>query len=319
MNFTGRTNGFLMTLLFLIFTFETAVVRSSALVRVFGSKAGLTPVQEGSNSEKYTQKQGKPVQVKSTSSQRTPHYKKREISSLHLCLQRKEKAKKFWCTHNFPPFDLLETDCPTSPLIFIGDSIIGQFSDWFDCLCPTAAKKSTTVLARGPKTPLASALAKISNRLEGNEVIILNCGLWFHPTTASLYKEQLAKLREAITKILRLHHGVRFVWLSSVAQHFCAKGGIYPDANIRNMLGRLRPKWLSMQCCKVQEFNTFRQDIAYESLIMPLNGTLQVFDAFHMTSKWHLHHRGNGDCSHYCSNPRGAMHQLTHNLVHSLM
>ena len=112
---------------------------------------------------------------------------------------------------------------------------------------------------------------------------------------SDLSKKQLEALKELyVLKKERSNNFAKVVFVTTTAQHFCNKGGLY-------YMGQNRRK-----CCDVTNLNTFRQDYALKFLIEPLN--LTYFDAFKMTKNWfRAHPSEKGDCTHLCSNENGPL------------
>ena len=206
-------------------------------------------------------------------------------------------SKKFVCKPGFDPILSLKNwsipVCPKQGLIFIGDSLTLELRDVFSCMCPS--NKVELLGAKGTKLALSKILRERGKMFDKDSIIVINFGLWFNIDNHKRYLKEVHKVRRElyILKKERSHNLANVVFVTTTAQHFCSKGGVYKGQNRR-------------KCCNVINLNTFRQDYAMKFLIEPLN--LTYFDAFKVTKKWFRAHPGEkGDCTHLCSNENGPL------------
>jgi len=186
----------------------------------------------------------------------------------------------------------------------------------FSCLCPS--NKVEMLVAKGTKLPLSKILHEHGKMFDKDSIIVLNFGLWFnlnnqrylkevHKVRRELhdlnplnnhkaYMKEVHKVRRELHDLERSHNLTNVVFVTTTAQHFCNKGGVYTGQNT--------PK-----CCDVKHLNTFRQDYAMKFLIEPLH--LTYFNAFNITKNWFgAHPSEKGDCTHLCSNDNGPLIRL---------
>ena len=165
-------------------------------------------------------------------------------------------------------------------------------SDVFSCMCPR--NKVELFGAKGTKLPLSKVLRDRGKMFDEDSIIVLNFGLWFNVDNHKRYLKELHKVRRELYVLKTSHKLAKVVFVTTTAQHFCSKGGVYREGHNRR------------KCCDVTNLNTFRQDYALKFLIEPLN--LTYFDAFKMTKNWFRSHPGEkGDCTHLCSNENGPL------------
>ena len=210
------------------------------------------------------------------------------------CL-RSTYSKKFICKPGFGPilpFQNWSTPvCPKQSLTFIGDSLMIEQKNVFSCLCPS--NKVEFLGAKGTKLPLSKVLHEHGKMFHKDSIIVLNFGLWFNVNNHKRYRKEVHKVRRELHNLERSHNLANVVFVTTTAQHFCSKGGVYTGQN-------------SPKCCDVKHLNTFRQDYAMEFLIEPLH--LTYFNAFNITKNWFgAHPSEKGDCTHLCSNDNGPL------------
>jgi len=210
----------------------------------------------------------------------------------------KTYSRKFICKPGFVPilpFENWSTPvCPKQNFIFIGDSLMIEQRDVFSCLCPST--KVEMFGGKGTKLPVSKVLREHGKMFDKDSIIVLNFGLWFNVNNHKRYVREVHKVRRELYNLERFHNLADVVFVTTTAQHFCTKGGVYEGQN--------GPK-----CCDVKHLNTFRQDYAMKFLIEPLN--LTYFNAFNITKKWfRAHPSERGDCTHLCSNGNGPLLQF---------
>ena len=224
------------------------------------------------------------------------------IADLYGDCLRSTYSKKFICKSNFDATlsfngTALKTTyipvCPKKSFIFVGDSLMIELKDVFQCICPNNEVKMLG--AKGTKMPASKVLREHGKMFNKDSVVVLNFGLWFNSDKRNPYITEIRKVKHELHALMGLASFPKVVFMTTTAQHFCTKDGAYR--------GREKGK-----CCNIPNLNTFKQDYAMKSLIEPLN--ISYFDAFYVTKKWFRAHPGKGDCTHLCSNENGPLIQF---------
>ena len=213
------------------------------------------------------------------------------------CIKSKYSGK-FWCSEHDREksrerkgFSCM--NATASFIHFIGDSVMIELKDSYDCLC---AGKTTLLGAKGIKAPADKAFEKTLPHVRQGDVVVVGFGLWFSGSKLKAYVKQLRRLRNMFQHAIQAHPWLKIVWVRTVAQHFCTKGGVY--------------KLGATKCCPARNPDTSRQKAVDDNLLRPLQGLIAIYDAFALTKAWHDAHPGEGDCTHLCSEDNGPMQEL---------
>jgi hypothetical protein len=144
-------------------------------------------------------------------------------------------------------------------------------------------------------------------------VLVVNFGIWFNVKQRRLLNIHMRGMASRLAAIKEKIPGFKIVWVDSVAQHFCAPGGVFQST--------VDKKAVNKGCCmpKNNVFNTFRQDSAKTWLLQPHPGIVSTqIDLFSFTSPLAREHPGGGDCTHYCSNVNGPVQYLAIKFIEAL-
>ena len=215
---------------------------------------------------------------------------------------KKRHSKKYWCgrgSHLFQEYYQQETRCGNlnSTLHFLGDSFMLEVWDAYSCMCKDVA--TTLHEARGNKITAESALSSLLPAVKPGDIIIMNFGLWFnHASLSTSYTKQLQKVKHILARTLNDKPWLQVVWIRTLAQHFCTKGGVFHKVQAS------KKDQLAKRCCSIKHPSIRRQQIVNEHLLYPLRKAIVVYDAFKLTTGWFNQHPGRGDCTHLCSDIR---------------
>jgi len=212
-------------------------------------------------------------------------------------------SRKYLC-HRFQPNkkkDVPFCNFGNITVHFLGDSLMGEFQDAYQCLCG-----GSTVFHKAIKVPPDKSTARMFTKALPNDLIVMNFGLWYGLRQVKELTSQLERVKQLIEINLVENPSLQIVWVQTIAQHFCTKGGVYlRNANLKKY----------KNCCHIKRPNSFRIDAARKYLIEPLRGKLIEFDAFQLTQAWHESHPGLGDCTHLCADSGGPLHEMVDMLV----
>ena len=154
---------------------------------------------------------------------------------------------------------------------------------------------------------------KVLHRITNGHVLVLNFGIWFNVKQLRLLNMHMRQMAKRLAAIKRKKPGFKIVWMDSVAQHFCATGGVFHSTFDKRAVNK--------GCCmpKNNMFNTFRQDSANIWMFQSNPGMVDAhIDLFNLTVPLVKEHPGGGDCTHYCSNVNGPVQFLAIKFMEAL-
>lgn len=208
---------------------------------------------------------------------------------------------------------------------FLGDSVLKQIFDAFECLYPET--KSKYFLSGVTGHTLCDFLVNKSDLLESYNfnILILSEGLWFnlHPFVKHkmVWRDYLTDIPCALLQLRKM--AVKFLWLQRTFQHFNTRAGDYPHYRVA------KTKRQSKKYAKCVPLSSLKEQSAYHKvlirnfrIVFPKNtGSQMVLADF--TAKMHLMHTryqkyGMIDCTHYCQKKNGVPFQFVKKIAEQL-
>jgi len=228
------------------------------------------------------------------------------------CISSKYEAK-YLChrsyyhnrTTDFAPCLSKYTTEKGSTIHFLGDSVTAEIYSSLRCSFPMLNLRYYSIKRKSNRlSPAKTYATTVKANLQDGDVVVLNFGLWYNLYEHDLkqYKKDLSELASYLKYPTR--PDIRHIWMHSSAQHFCTTDGTYH---------RMKSRRAAKKCCKPKIVSRLRQDLA-ENILLKNTG-LEIFDLHGKTSERWSDHLGSGDCTHFCIDYGGLIHEVGNKLL----
>ena len=219
-------------------------------------------------------------------------------------------AGKFQCHRSFQnsvttTIFLSKYTIDKGPIIhFCGDSVTSEIYHSLRCFYPMLNLRFHSIKRKkNGLSPARTFSTTVKPNLQYGDVVILNFGLWYNfPRDLKQYKNDLSELKSYLKYSMSNMPKIQYTWMHSSAQHFCTKDGTY-----HQITGKVGGK-----CCKSRNVSRLRKHLAEKILTSELG--LEVFDLHRLTSERWLDHMGSGDCTHFCIDYGGPIHEVANKI-----